>query len=129
MVEKSRKNILILDPERDTAELFARALESHCDGYKCFWVNDSEQARSLFSEIAFSFLLADISMLQQDHFLILDSIQKAACRPVVIVDAYLMDSNNVKKALEMGAAGYFIKPVTVSSLRKLIDDFSVSAST
>ena len=128
MVEKSRKNILILDPERDTAELFARALESHCDGYKCFWVNDSEQARSLFSEIAFSFLLADISMLQQDHFLILDSIQKAACRPVVIVDAYLMDSNNVKKALEMGAAGYFIKPVTVSSLRKLIDDFSVSAS-
>jgi response regulator of citrate/malate metabolism len=68
-------------------------------------------------------------MLQQDHFLILDSIQKAACRPVVIVDAYLMDSNNVKKALEMGAAGYFIKPVTVSSLRKLIDDFSVSAST
>ncbi|MFZ0931133.1 MAG: response regulator [Syntrophobacteraceae bacterium] len=129
MVEKSRKNILILDPERDTAELFARALESHCDGYKCFWVNDSQQARSLFSEIAFSFLLADISMLQQDHFLILDSIQKAACRPVVIVDAYLMDSNNVKKALEMGAAGYFIKPVTVSSLRKLIDDFSVSAST
>ncbi|MGO9022000.1 MAG: response regulator [Syntrophobacteraceae bacterium] len=129
MVEKSRKNILILDPERDTAELFARALESHCDSYKCFWVNDSQQARSLFSEIAFSFLLADISMLQQDHFLILDSIQKAACRPVVIVDAYLMDSNNIKKALEMGAAGYFIKPVTVSSLRKLIDDFSVSAST
>jgi DNA-binding response OmpR family regulator len=128
MVEKSRKNILILDPERDTAELFARALESHCDGYKCFWVNDTQQARSLFSEIAFSFLLADISMLQQDHFLILDSIKKAACRPVVIVDAYLMESNNVKKALEMGAAGYFIKPVTVSSLRKLIDDFSVSAS-
>jgi DNA-binding response OmpR family regulator len=129
MVEKSRKNILILDPERDTAELFARALESHCDGYKCFWVNNSQQARSLFSEIPFTFLLADISMLQQDHFLLLDSIHKAACPTVVIVDAYLNESNNVKKAIEMGAAGYFIKPVTVSSLRKLIDDFAVSTNT
>jgi len=129
MVQKSRKNILILDPERDTAELFARAIESHCDGYKCFWVNNPQQARSLFSEIPFSFLLADISMLQQDHFLLLDSIQKAACRTVVIIDAYLSEINNVKKAMEMGAAGYFIKPVAVSSLRKLIDDFSVSSST
>ncbi len=129
MVEKNRKNILILDPERDTAELFTRALESHCGGYKCYWVNNSQQAMSLFPEIPFSFLLADISMLQQDHFLLMDSIQKAACRTVVIVDAYLSESSNIKKAMEMGAAGYFIKPITVSSLRKLIDDFSVSAST
>ncbi len=128
MVGKSRKNILILDPERDTAELFARALESHCDGYKCYWVNNSQQARSLFSEIPFSFLLADTSILQQDHFLLLDLIHKTACRTVVIVGAYLNEMNNIKKAMEMGAAGYFIKPVTVSSLRKLIDDFSVSAS-
>jgi DNA-binding NtrC family response regulator len=126
MVEKSRKNILILDPERDTAELFSRALESHSDGYKCFWVNNCQQARSLFSEIPFTFLLADISMFQQDYFLLLDSIKKAACGTVVIVAAYLNESNSIKKAMEMGAAGYFIKPVTVGSLRKLIDDFSAS---
>ncbi|HIJ75554.1 MAG TPA: response regulator [Deltaproteobacteria bacterium] len=129
MVEKSRKNILILDPERDTAELFTRALESHCERYKCYWANNSQQAMSLFPEIPFSFLLADISMLQQDHFLLMDSIQKAACRTVVIVGAYLSERNNMKKAMEMGAAGYFIKPITVSSLRKLIDDFSASACT
>ncbi|MGO8945523.1 MAG: response regulator [Syntrophobacteraceae bacterium] len=129
MLEKSRKNILILDPERDTAELFTRALESHCEGYKCYWASSSQQAMSLFPEIPFNFVLADISMLQQDHFLLMDSIHKAACRTVVIVGAYLSERNYVKKAMEMGAAGYFIKPIAVSSLRKLIDDFSVSAST
>jgi len=129
MVEKSRKNILILDPERDTAELFTRALETHCDGYKCYWVNDSQQAMSLVSEIPFSFLLADTSILRQDHFLLLDLIHKTACQTVVIVGAYLDETGSIKKAMEMGAAGYFIKPVTVSSLRKLIDDFSVSART
>ncbi len=129
MVEKTRKNILILDPERDTAELFTRALESHSEGYNCYWVKDSQQARSLLSEIPFRFLLADVSMLLQDHFLLLDSIQETACRTVVIANAYLNERNNIKKAMEMGAAGYFIKPVMVSSLRKLIDDFSVSTTT
>ena len=127
MIEKSRKNILIIDPERDTAELFSRALECHRDGYKCYWVNTSQEARSLLSEITFTFLIADVSTLQQDHFLLLDSIRETACRTIVIVDACLNEKNNIKKALEMGASGYFIKPVMVSSLRKLIDDFSVTA--
>lgn len=126
MVEKIRKNILILDPERDTAELFSRALESHGEGYKCYWVNTSQEARSLLAEITFSFLLADVSTLLQDHFLLLDAIKEAACRTVVIVDAYLKERDSIKKALEMGAMGHFIKPIMVSSLRKLIDDFSVS---
>jgi len=128
MVEKSRKNILILDPERDTAELFARALESHSEGYKCYWVNTPQQARSLLSEIAFSFFLADASVLQQDHFLLLDHVQEMVCGTVVIVDAYINERSSIRKAMEMGAMGYFIKPIMVSSLRKLIDDFSVSAS-
>jgi DNA-binding NtrC family response regulator len=128
MVEKSRKNILILDPESDTAELFSRALESHSEGYKCYWVKDSQQAMSLLSEIPFCILLADVSMLLQDYFLLLDSIQETPCRTVVIANAYLKEKNNIKKAMEMGAVGYFIKPIMVNSLRKLVDDFSVSLS-
>ncbi len=127
MVEKNRRNILILDPERDTAELFTRALESHGDGYKCYWVNDSQQARSLLSEIPFCVLLADVSLLQRDGLLLLDSIRESHCRTVVIANAQLNEKHNVKKILEMGASAYFIKPIMVSSLRKLIDDFSVPA--
>lgn len=125
MVEKNRQNVLILDHERDTAELFTRALESHYEGYKCYWVENSEQARSLLCEIPFVFVLADVSILEEDHFMLLNLIQEMGHRTVVIVDAYLSQKNNIKKAMEMGASGYFIKPVMVSALRKLIDDFSV----
>ena len=128
MDAKNRKNILILDPERDTAELFARALESH-QSCKCYWVKTPPEARSLLSEIPFSFLLADIATLLQDHFLLLDAIQELDCDTMVIVDGYLNEKENVKKALEKGACGYFIKPIMVNSLRKIIDDFSVSART
>ncbi len=124
MASKNRKNILILDPERDTAELFSRALENHRDGYKCYWVNDSEQARSLLCEIPFSFFLADVSILQNDHFLLLDSIKGLPSGTIVIVNAYVNEKKGIMAAMGKGAAGYFIKPVMVSSLRKLIDDFS-----
>ncbi|MDR3554899.1 MAG: response regulator [Syntrophobacteraceae bacterium] len=124
MVRKNRKNILILDPERDTAELFSRALENHRDGYKCYWVNDSQQARSLLCEIPFSFLLADVSILENDHFLLLDSLHGQPAPTVVIANAYLTQKKGIRTAMEKGAAGYFIKPVMVCTLRKLIDDFS-----
>lgn len=124
MVRKNRKNILILDPERDTAELFSRALENHRDGYKCYWVNDSQQARSLLCEISFSFLLADVSILEDDHFLLLDSLHGQPEPTVVIANAYLTRKKGIRTAMEKGAAGYFIKPVMVCTLRKLIDDFS-----
>jgi DNA-binding response OmpR family regulator len=129
MVEKSRKNILILDPERDTAELFTRALESYNEGYKCYWVNSSQQARSLLSEIPFCFLIADASLLQRDGVLLMDSIREAVCGTVLIANAYLNEKHNLRKIMEMGASASFIKPIMVSSLRKLIDDFSVSAAT
>lgn len=124
MDDKNRKNILILDPERDTAELFSRALETHAQSCKCYWVQTPLEAGTLLSEIPFSFLLADFSTLQQDHFLLLEAIRNMDCKTQVIVDAYLNQKDHVKKALEMGATGYFIKPIMVNSLRKLIDDFS-----
>ncbi|MGC8493725.1 MAG: response regulator [Syntrophobacteraceae bacterium] len=121
---KSRRNILILDPERDTAELFSRALENHRDGYKCYWVDNVQQAGSLLCEIPFSFLLADVSTLQDDHFLLLDTLKAAATATIVIASGYLKEKRSIKAALERGVDGYFIKPVMVGTLRKLIDDYS-----
>lgn len=121
---KNRRNILILDPERDTAELFSRALENHRDGYKCYWVDNVQQAGSLLCEIPFSFLLADVETLQDDHFLLLDTIKVANTATIVITSGYIKDKRSIKAALERGADAYFIKPVMVGTLRKLIDDFS-----
>lgn len=123
MVEdKNRRNILILDPEQDTAELFSRALETNTSGWKCYWVKTCLEARSLMSEMPFFILLADLSILEEDHFLLLDTIRKVSSATRVIVDAYLNQKEDIVKMREKGAAGYFIKPVKVSALRRLIDD-------
>ena len=127
MDDKNRKNILILDPERDTAELFSRALESRAQSCKCYWVQTPQEAATLLSEIPFNFLLADYATLQKDHFLLFESIRKMDCKTALIVDAYLNQKDLLKKTLDLGATGYFIKPIMVNSLRKIIDDFSQNA--
>jgi DNA-binding response OmpR family regulator len=124
MNDVNRRHILILDPERDTAELFTRALETHTKNYKCYWVRTPQEARSLLSEISFNCVLADFTILEQDHFLLLDLIRGIPCGTTVIVDAYLNQKEHIKKALDMGANGYFIKPIMINSLRKLIDDIA-----
>ncbi|MDR3567485.1 MAG: response regulator [Syntrophobacteraceae bacterium] len=124
MARENRKNILILDPEKDTAELFSRALENHGEGFTCYWVTEPDEARRLMSEISFTFVLADVSILQDDRFLLLASVTGRSCAPRVIANGHGNEKTAIKTALEKGAAGYFIKPVMVCTLRKLIDDFS-----
>jgi response regulator of citrate/malate metabolism len=79
---------------------------------------------SLLSEISFNFVLADFTVLEQDHFLLLELIREIPCQTRVIVDAYLNQKEQIKRALKMGANGYFIKPIMINSLRKLIDDLA-----
>lgn len=122
MEEKNRRNILILDPERDTAELFARALETHAARCKCYWVQSAQSARGLLAEIPFNIVLADVGLLQEDRFMLLDTIRKMESGTRVIVNAYLNEKNKLKSAVEMGASGSFIKPIMVNALRKIIDE-------
>jgi DNA-binding NtrC family response regulator len=124
MHDRNRKNILILDPERDTAELFARALETHQHSCKCYWVKSAQDARSLLSEIPFDVMLADLSLLQQDHFLLIETIHETASNTSVIVDGYMNQREDIQAALKKGATSYFIKPIMVNALRKLIDDLA-----
>jgi response regulator of citrate/malate metabolism len=124
MNEKNRIHILILDPERDTAELFARALETHQNSCKCYWAITTQDARSLLSEIGFDFLLADATLLQQDHFLLIDSIREMGAGPSVVVNGYMNQKDDIQAAMKTGAVSYFIKPIMVNALRKLIDELA-----
>lgn len=124
MEKKQRRQVLILDPERDTAELFGRALETHVHECKCYWVQTPGEARSLLLELPFDFVLADFSLLEYDHFLLVDQIREASRETIILVSAYLNQKNHLDRVLQEGVAGYFIKPIMINSLRKLIDDFS-----
>ncbi len=85
-------------------------------------------ASSLLSELPFNLMLADLSMLQKDQFSLLKSIQEMAPRMVVIVNAYAYQREGAKKAMTLGAKGYFLKPIMVGALRVLVDGFSENAA-
>lgn len=125
--DTTRKNILILDPERDTGELFARALERRRD-CKCYLALGREEALDLLGDISFDLLLIDIGALMADDFSLLKKIRRRFPAVMVITDGYLHQKSVISKALSLGVSGYFIKPIQIDSLRKKMEEFYVTAT-
>ena len=122
MKETMRKNILILDPERDISELFARALERRRD-CKCYLACKEGEAIDLMGDIAFDLLLADIGTLMACDFSLLKKIKRLFPTLTIVIDAYLHQKDLITRALSLGASGYFIKPIQIDSFRKKMDEF------
>lgn len=118
----SRKNILILDPERDIGELFARALEARRD-CKCYLASRQEEVVDLLKDISFDLLLVDLGTAFAEDFKLLRKIKNLYPRLILIIDAYLHQRELITKALSLGAHGYIIKPIKIDSFRKKIDEF------
>ena len=122
MNEKNRRSILILDPERDVGELFARALETH-KGFKCYLASKEEEAIELIKELHFGLLLLDMDIARAGGFSLLKRIRSLVPRAVIIIDAYLHQKDHFKEALSFGAHGFIFKPIKIDSLRKIVDQF------
>jgi len=122
MKETMRKNILILDPNRDISELFARALERRRD-CKCYLACREGEAIDLMGDISFDLLLADIGTLMASDFSLLKKIKRMFPTITIIIDAYLHQKDLVTRALALGASGYFIKPIQIDSFRRKMDEF------
>jgi DNA-binding response OmpR family regulator len=122
MKETMRRNILILDPERDIGELFARALERRRD-CKCYLAIKEEEALDLMGDISFDLLLVDIGTVMNADFSFLKKIRRLFPSTTIIIDAYLHQKDLILRGLAAGANGYFIKPIQIDSFRKKIDEF------
>lgn len=122
MNETIRKNILILEPERDTSELFARVLERRRE-CKCYLACKGEEALDLVGDISFDLLLLDIGAVMAGDFSLFKKIRRLLPEMTLIVDGYLHQKDLLTKALALGAQGYFIKPIQVESFRKKMDEF------
>ncbi len=120
----NRKNVLILDPERDSGELFARVLET-CKNCKCYLTSKQEEALALLKDISFQVLLIDMGMAMAGDYSFLKKVKRLSPDVVILVEAYLHQKEQASKALEYGARGYIIKPITVDEFRKKIDEFYI----
>jgi DNA-binding NarL/FixJ family response regulator len=122
MSEMNRKNILILETDRDVSELFARAIEVRRD-CKCYLATGEEEAADLMQDIPFDLALVDLGIAMEGDFRILKKIKRMFPEIIVIIDAYLHQKEYVNRALSLGARGYLFKPIKVEVFRKKIEQF------
>lgn len=117
-----RKNVLIIDPERDVCELFARALEARKE-YRCYLTSKGEDAVALLRDIEFDLVLVESEMLIAGDCRLLKKINRMFPGTVVVVEAYLHQKDQVNRALQCGASGHVIKPIAIDEFRKKIQIF------
>lgn len=125
--EHNRKSILILDPEHDAGELFARALETHRD-CKCYLASGETEALDLLKDISFDLILVDMGLAMVGNFNLLKKIKRLIPDVVIIVNAYLHQKPHIAQALLLGARSYIIKPIKVESFRRKMDEFYMPAA-
>jgi len=125
MTDPVRRHILILDPERDTGELFARALEARRD-CKCYLAATEEEAVDLLKDISFDIVLMDVGTVTKSDFGLLRKVRRSFPALFILIDAYLHQRDLVNRALAAGAHGYIIKPIKIDSFRKKIDELTTS---
>jgi len=122
MSEMCRKNILILEADRDVSELFARAIEARRD-CKCYLAESEEEAADLMQEISIDLALLDLGIVIGGDFRFLKKIERMFPEITIIIAAYLHQKETLKKALLLGAHGHIFKPIKLELFRKKIEEF------
>jgi len=117
----NRKNILILEPDRDVSELLARAIEIRRD-CKCFLAGSEEEALDLMQDIPFVLALIDLGIAMEGEFRLLEKMKRRSPNLVVVVNAFLHQKDYLERALAMGASSHLFKPIKLDSFRKRMEE-------
>lgn len=118
-----KQRVLVIDDERDTRELLARALERN--GYECEVIGTASEAHERLDNSAtrFDAFVTDVVLGNDDRggLHILRAIkQRELSAPVVLITAFA-DVEKVKFALNEGAAYLLEKPFKAAELISAID--------
>ena len=109
-------DILVIDDNDIQLEFLEHLFSSH--GYTCFTTEDNRSAVKIIQEKNPSLVILDIMMPNLDGFAVLKNIRETSGLkdlPVIIYTskAYAVDQ---KKAMELGANSYLIKPIKGSEI-------------
>jgi DNA-binding NarL/FixJ family response regulator len=116
------RRVLLIDDERDTRELLARALERH--GYECEVAGSAAQAEKLLDgDARYDAIVTDVVLGNDDRggLQLLHSIkQRELDVPVIVITAYA-DVEKLKFALNEGAAFLIEKPFKAGELSDALE--------
>jgi DNA-binding NarL/FixJ family response regulator len=118
----TKGTVLLVEDERDTRELLARAIERA--GYRCIAAAGPGAALALCDQAGFvDVVVTDVVLGSDDHGglrLIPELRGQGVLAPVVVITAYA-DVEKVKIALNEGAAHLLEKPFRATQLIEAID--------
>ncbi|MCW3072719.1 MAG: response regulator receiver protein [Bacteroidetes bacterium] len=117
-------NCFLVDDDPDDQEIFCMALEDMGEDIKCIHASDGVDALKKLNENAFTpdYIFIDMNMPRMNGNQCLQEIRKIARLKDVPVYMYSTsaDPDAVAATKELGAAGFIVKPTSVSELTKTL---------
>lgn len=119
--KRTAKQVLLIEDEADIRHFASRVL--NLEGYDVLEAADAEEGlRLLRQNPELSLVLLDLRLPGQDGWVILEEIRSTrelSSIPVVVFSASAAERQR-NRALEMGAAGYLVKPLDAAGLKKAV---------
>lgn len=110
MPVKKIKNILIVEDDRPIAK--APKLKLEKSGFAAEMCFDGEEAMVAMKKKKFDLILLDLMMPKKDGFSFLSEVKPKKLKIPIIVLSNLGQEEDLQKAKDLGAVGYFVKSNT-----------------
>lgn len=130
MVENGRKNInvMLADDNRRFCETLKEFFDLQDNISVCDVVNNGEQALEHLDSMKPDAIVLDVVMPKVDGFGVLEAINQRpeAERPKVIMLSGLVQEDMMRKAMELGAKYYMVKPIDFQVLSNRLQELSAA---
>ena len=116
------KIILLIDDDEDEHEIFLSALKHTNTSYKFVSAHSCDNAIALLKHLQPDVIFVDVNMPKTNGIICLQEIKKMKRISHVPVYMYStgMNAHDGKKAVQLGAVDYIIKPNSITSLSNLL---------
>ena len=118
--DRERKKVLVIEDDTDVRSFASRVLE--LEGYRVLQAENGDEGLKLARKIQIDLVLLDLRLPGLDGWSVLEQLKsepKLASIPVVVFTASVAVSQQTR-ALAAGAADYLVKPLSASSLLKMV---------
>lgn len=115
-IPKTRPRILVVEDEPSVAGLLSNVLENL--GYEVLKARNGREGLDVVASHAIDGILLDMHMPEMDGRTMLDELRWLGYRMPVLVMSGGLDLPALRQLLNEGAQGFFLKPVTLESLKQ-----------
>ncbi len=123
-LEDIKPRVLVVDDDHTVGELIADYLNEK--DYDVFYVDDGEEALNYVKRVRPHVILLDVRMASKDGLEVLTQVLVIDPKVGVIMVTGVRDEDTGRRALELGAADYLLKPIDLEFLDTNLQ-FKISA--